>query len=289
MIDAPLAYAFTVGMVATVNPCGFPLLPAYLSYFVGLDDEQPGRSRVPRAALSGLCVSVGFVLTFALVGVPIEAGLTAVYRWMPWFSIALGLVLVAVGAALLSGRSLALALPHLDRTGTNRQLWSMVGFGASYALASLSCTIPLFLSVVGIGSGHGFASGIATYVAYGLGMSTVLMALAVAVALARDTLVRWLRASSRHLDRVSGVLLVAVGSYLVYYWTFNLVRDPSDVVGRNPISIVGDWSSAAAAWLGGGGAGRGLALGIGVALAVAATLVRAAARRAADAERPTSS
>ena len=28
MIDAPLAAAFTAGMVATVNPCGFAMLPA---------------------------------------------------------------------------------------------------------------------------------------------------------------------------------------------------------------------------------------------------------------------
>ena len=33
MIDAPLALAFSAGLVATVNPCGFAMLPAYLSYF----------------------------------------------------------------------------------------------------------------------------------------------------------------------------------------------------------------------------------------------------------------
>ena len=37
VIDAPLAYAFGVGMVATVNPCGFAMLPAYLSFFLGLE------------------------------------------------------------------------------------------------------------------------------------------------------------------------------------------------------------------------------------------------------------
>ena len=35
MIDAPLALAFAAGLVATVNPCGFAMLPAYLSYFMG--------------------------------------------------------------------------------------------------------------------------------------------------------------------------------------------------------------------------------------------------------------
>ncbi len=274
MIDAPLAYAFTVGMVATVNPCGFPMLPAYLSYFVGLDDHEAGTSRVPRAAASGLAVSLGFVATFGILGVPINAGLTAIYRWVPYVSIALGLLLVILGVAMLRGRPVALALPHLDRTGTTRRFWSMVGFGVSYALASLSCTIPLFLSVVAVGSNQGFGSGMATYLAYGLGMSTVLMALAVTVALAQGSLLRWLRASGHYVERVAGGLLVAVGAYLVFYWSFNLVRDPADVVGRNPISIVGEWSSAAAAWLGGGGAARGVALGAVVAALVAGAVLR---------------
>ena len=41
MIDAPLALAFTAGMVATVNPCGFAMLPAYLGYFLGLEGTNP--------------------------------------------------------------------------------------------------------------------------------------------------------------------------------------------------------------------------------------------------------
>ena len=37
MIRGHLALAFSAGMIATVNPCGFAMLPAYLSYFLGLE------------------------------------------------------------------------------------------------------------------------------------------------------------------------------------------------------------------------------------------------------------
>ena len=40
-MDAPLAWAFATGMAATVNPCGFALLPTYLTYYLGLDDGDP--------------------------------------------------------------------------------------------------------------------------------------------------------------------------------------------------------------------------------------------------------
>ena len=48
MIDAPLALAFTAGMIATVNPCGFAMLPAYLGYFLGLEARR-GRGQSARS------------------------------------------------------------------------------------------------------------------------------------------------------------------------------------------------------------------------------------------------
>ena len=44
MIEAPFALAFAAGLVSTVNPCGFAMLPAYLSYFVGLTEEDRSRA-----------------------------------------------------------------------------------------------------------------------------------------------------------------------------------------------------------------------------------------------------
>ena len=40
----PLGYAFGAGMVSSVNPCGFAMLPAYLGLFVGIRDLQGCRS-----------------------------------------------------------------------------------------------------------------------------------------------------------------------------------------------------------------------------------------------------
>ena len=76
MIEAPIALAFAAGMVATVNPCGFAMLPAYLSYFMGLDNDAP-RSRAAAVASAfhvGSIVSLGFLLVFGVAGLLITAG-----------------------------------------------------------------------------------------------------------------------------------------------------------------------------------------------------------------------
>ncbi len=278
MIEAPLALAFTAGMVATVNPCGFPMLPAYLSYFIGIDDVDVDRDgRVPRALRAAGAVSIGFLLVFVILGLPVNAGLDSVYRVIPWVTIVIGLVMVGLGTAMLGNYKLKVSLPRLDKGGTTRQWRSMVLFGMSYAIASLSCTLPVFLlMVMGTTERENLLSGLLAFVAYGLGMSVVLMALSMALALARESMVRRMRQVLRYTDRVAGGLLVVVGAYLVYYWTDNLRRDPSVIVGTSPISMIEDLATSVQLWLHDGGVSLGILLAVPV---VALSAVTVALRR----------
>ena len=272
MIDAPLALAFTAGMVAVVNPCGFPMLPAYLSWFIGIDDERADpEGRVPRALASGASVSAGFLLVFAVLGIPINAGATSIYRWMPPLTIVVGAVLVLVGLSMLAGWRLKVALPHLDRGGRDRGVASMVLFGASYAVASLSCTLPVMLVYV-FSAPDDFLSGLVAFGAYGAGTVVVLLAVSLALALARESLVRRLRAALRYVDRVAAVLLVLVGGYLIWYGVHALDRDN---LADNPFGFVESWSADASAWLADGGTQLGLFLAVAVVAALLWTLRRA--------------
>ena len=45
-----LGLQFLRGMVATVNPCGFVLLPTYLMYFLGVEAPQRRRRRASLGA-----------------------------------------------------------------------------------------------------------------------------------------------------------------------------------------------------------------------------------------------
>jgi cytochrome c-type biogenesis protein len=55
-------------------------------------------------------------------------------------------------------------------------------------------------------------------VLYALGMATVLAILTVAAALFGQTLTRRAAKIGRYVPRVSAVLLLMVGGYVVYYW-----------------------------------------------------------------------
>jgi cytochrome c biogenesis protein CcdA len=217
VIDAPLALAFTAGMVASINPCGFALLPAYVASFVAGDDASiAGHRRIARAAAVSLAVSVGFAITFVLVGVVFDIASGWLRQQMPWLTIAIGAVMLVVGIAAIAGWK-----PRLPFQGpavtTSRSALGMVGFGFTYALVSLSCTLGPFLAVTGFAMQRSFVGGTVTYVTYALGMGVIILALSVSAALAHDSLVGTLRSMSRWAPRLAGVLLVASGAYAVWY------------------------------------------------------------------------
>jgi cytochrome c-type biogenesis protein len=251
-----------------VNPCGFPLLPAFLSFYLGAKEERlpAAPTRVLQGLLVGALVAAGFLGLFAIVGLPVSYGVGAVARAVPWAGLATGGLLALVGLLTLAGRTLRPPLSVRVRVGRERGVGAMVLFGAGYGAASLGCTLPLFLTLVGASLSDG--GRVTTFAAYGTGMTVVLMALAVLVALAREGAARVVRSLLPHMSRISGLLLVASGGYLVYYWARFRFGDTA-TVADDPIVSFGVRFS---------GQVRGFADGHGfVIVAVAAAIVVLAA------------
>jgi len=280
VIDAPLAFAFSAGLVAAFNPCGFAMLPAYLSYFLGVEDAAGDDAGVgiTRALRVGMLVTAGFVAVFGVVGVLVSNLSVTIEEYLPWVTIVIGLGLVVLGIAMLRGFELTVALPKLNKGGDTRTDRSMFVFGVSYAVASLSCTLPIFLGVTATTfRNSNFASGVSAFAAYALGMGLVLMVLTVAIALARQGLVSSLRSAMRWVNPVSAVLLLIAGAYVAYYGWYELrVRsDPETFAG--PAQWVTDLQTDIQVWIQDIGAVRlGLVLGLLVTLAALYAVLRAA-------------
>ena len=228
----PLGFAFAAGMVAAVNPCGFVLLPAYLGVFLGERDGAEVMAlprRVRRALVVGATLTAGFVLLFAVIGLVIGTVATILVAILPWLGFAVGVGLVLLGGYRLAGGSLYSALP--DRLSA-RLVGGLAGgserapahggyflFGIAYGTASLSCTLPIFLAVLG-GSltAPDLAPTLGRLVLYGLGMGTVVMAATLVVGLLKGATLRRLRGASRWVEPLGTAFLLLAGGYVVYYW-----------------------------------------------------------------------
>jgi cytochrome c biogenesis protein CcdA len=187
----PFGYSFGAGMVSTVNPCGFSMLPAYLSLYLGDRDDGTAAGRFilrgGKALFIGTAVTLGFTVLFSFFGVIIWAGGYILMQYLPWLGLFVGAILTCLGIFLLAGKSVHAALParlaNLIGTPESQGVKTYFLFGIGYGLASLGCTLPIFLVVVGSAiQSQGFSNGLFQFFSYALGMGAVLTSLALSLA-----------------------------------------------------------------------------------------------------------
>jgi len=190
---------------------------------------------------------VGFVLVFVTIGIPLAAGAQLLIGWAPWLMIAVGAAMIASGILMLRGRSLRLPFPGLA-AACSRSAVPMVGYGVAYAVGSLSCSLPLF--VAGVASTFitgSVATGLLSVLVYAFGMGVFVTGAAILVSLAGGALLRRAGRSLRIVPIIVAIVIVAVGVYLVAFWTASLV----DPAAATSISAGSDLVSAGiGGWIG---------------------------------------
>lgn len=246
-----LAVALGAGMLATVNPCGFAMLPGYLTMVIATDQDTTRLARLGRALAASTLMTAGFVAVFGIFGLLSLPLRGVLQQYLPIVTLVIGVVMVLVGILLLTGRQVTLLLPKPARGAPSTRVVSMAGYGVAFAIASLSCTIGPFLATTGIAlRGGDTLSGLTAFVAYALGMGLVVTVLALAAALASTAVATGIRRILPHVPRIGGVLLLVTGAYVGYYGYYELRLFHGNGQADDPIvNAAGEIQSTLVDWL----------------------------------------
>ena len=226
LLGVSSVFALAAGMASAVNPCGFAMLPAYLGLYLGANSEQEtGRPvrQLWRALLIGGAVTGGFVVLFGIAGTLIGLGASFVANLLPWIGLVVGVMLAIAGAWLVSGGKIytgvaARAAAHIGEPGQLGAKGYFL-FGVSYGTASLSCTLPIFLAVLGVSaSDAGLLNIMANFFLFALGMGLVIMALTLGMAFFKGSMVGVLRKALPYIQPIGAWLMVIAGIYIIFYW-----------------------------------------------------------------------
>lgn len=240
-----LVFAFVAGAFTFLAPCAYPLLPGYVSFYLGERSSQPagggigvrqGRvtggvtnglaavlpaplaSRLARALVVGLLVSVGFFVVYGvLVGVVVAFGARAL-SGISVLELVVGGLLVVVGSAMALGWHPP--MPAVRLPERRRSAGSYVGFGVVYAAAAAGCTAPLFVGLALTALSAGAGRSLLVFGAYAAGMSALMVGVTVAAALGRGALGTWLADRLPLIQRAAGVFLAAAGLVQIYFYLF---------------------------------------------------------------------
>lgn len=207
--------AYGLGLASAASPCLIPLYPAFMAFLTGSAGADPGSGEARRiSGFLGLSVLIGLLTSMVLIGllvltVSVPMGEVLVYA-IP----VIDLLLIALGVVMLAGINPFLKLPQVRVPGTRGFLSQAYVYGFFLGPLALPCAGPFLIALLAISVGAaGSAGALATFFVFGLGFGLPLVLLSVLARARQDTVVRFLARHHRAIEIVSGVLLIAAGSY----------------------------------------------------------------------------
>lgn len=243
-----VAFAFSSGVFTFFAPCAYPLLPGYVSYYLGRSTAEgigyenggtatertgvAGRlsdvlgvfvssaraQRLAPAVVVGLLVSAGFFVVYGVLAGVVAAVGTRLLSGISVLELVVGVVLVILGSGMAAGWEAP--SPSIRLPARRRSRGAYFGFGVLYGAAAAGCTAPIFIGVALKALSVGAGLSLATFVAYASGMSVLMVGVTLGTALGRDSLYRRFSRRVGRLRRAAGVLLVTAGVVEIYFFLF---------------------------------------------------------------------
>jgi len=223
---AILSLAFSAGLVSFVDPCGFALLPVYVTYYFkneGLEKSSLFR-RIFAALVFGLMVSIGFAAVFLVIGLIVSYIGRGFFKYIGWFDLGIGILLVIIGSVYLFNLYDKFHLNRLTNLGERlkynklkNKYMSFFVYGMGFAIVSLGCTLPIFLLVVTSAiQSSGFLNGTLTFLVYAAGMSFFMILFSLAVAISKNFMEKTLSKLIPYIYRIGSIIVIIAGLYLIY-------------------------------------------------------------------------
>jgi cytochrome c-type biogenesis protein len=208
--------AVASGMATALNPCGIGLLPAYLGH---LGTRFRVRNPLLHALQATALMALAFVVVFTLLGMLIRLLGATLFHLAPGVSLLVAAGLLLVGTLTVLGRKPALLLPQVDLQGQG-YVGATIAYGLSFAFCSISCTLPVFLSIALQATTSGPLTAATTFILFALGMALVILPISIVGVAMAGRLDAWLSPRTLGLvERVSGLVMLVSGLYLTWYWT----------------------------------------------------------------------
>lgn len=227
------------GIASFFNPCAFPILPAYLAqYYVTAPTKSEGeekRNRLGSIIFYGLIAAIGVIIFNILLGAVIGVLGTGFAKslglsgpepnvYIRWFRGIVGVFLILLGYSHATGRGINFSrlghwIPRYEQTKSPTRNFLYYGF--FYSFIGIGCGGPILasLSLFAIASG-GFQSALSAFVIYSLVMAILMVIVSLLVGLSREGLLKAVGHSILTIKKVSGVLLVLVGIFLIFSTVF---------------------------------------------------------------------
>jgi cytochrome c biogenesis protein CcdA len=204
-----LSLIFIAGALATLSPCSFPMLPGYVLYYLG------SKTPLGKAFSAGVTCTFGLITVFSVIGVIVSTFGGLVSRYIPSLQLWAGAAVILMGVSMIANIKFPISFTRL-RIPKQRGFVGIFLYGVVYGLATLSCSAPIFFSILFYAfAAGGFLQVIVTFIVYATGMGLPIIITTILVAKVKKFIIQKIVNVTSWLQGISGIILLFMGIYLI--------------------------------------------------------------------------
>lgn len=207
-------FTFLEGIASFISPCLLPMLPIYISYFVG-DDINNKKKKY----LNAIAFVLGFTTLFLLLSIFASTFGSLVSKYMRYIKIAFGVIIILLGINYIG----LLNLKFLNKSNAvkadtkNLTFFKSLMFGILFSISWTPC-IGTFLSsaLLLIAKHQDVVKGIFLMLTYSLGLGIPFLLSVFFMELLKDTF-NFIKKNYDVIKKISGIILIVMGLYIIFF------------------------------------------------------------------------
>ncbi len=217
-----LGFAFIAGLIANFGPCSLGVLPAYMSFYLGMEEGGGKHSPIKRSLKLGVTASLGVFFFFIVLGLLFATVGTFLTGYVSQLKFVIAFLILFIGITFLRGKSF-LSIPFLSSftdmvnkvSRGHSQNVSLFGFGIVYGAGGLMCFLPIFLPLVFFPLiGGEFLVSILSFLIFSLAQALFLIAVTIFIGQGKHTFFKTLIGKTETMKKVAGGILILTSVWM---------------------------------------------------------------------------
>lgn len=207
-------FTFLEGIASFVSPCLLPMLPIYISYFIGEDE-----SKIKKKVINSIGFVLGFTFVFILLSIFASTFGKLISSGIKYIKILFGIIIILLGLNYMD----FIKLKFLNRSKGNKANTKNLNFIKSFifgAVFSISWTpcIGTFLSaaLLLVAQSGDLVKGILLMLTYSIGLGIPFILSVILIEYLKNVF-NCIKKNYGIIKKISGAILILMGIYTIFF------------------------------------------------------------------------
>lgn len=203
---------FLEGIASFISPCVLPMLPIYISYFVGQEYEKKNK-----ALINSIGFVLGFSIIFILLGVLASSLGSIILKYQNIIKIVFGIVIVIFGLNMME----TIKIPFLNKTikpNINKKEFNFISstiFGILFSVGWTPCVGAFLGSALMMASTEGeVLKGSILLLCYSIGLGIPFIISSILIEKLKK-IFTWIKEHYKIINTISGLFLIMIGIIMI--------------------------------------------------------------------------